>query len=141
VSTRLSACAAALCAATLAVLAGPRSASAQAPQVASNETGPNQNQTYFEFQVDKPVLQKPGNPRAQFPDDMRNRGRAGDVTVQYVVDTLGHVDMNSVEVIRSTDNSFTSSVKTVLPEMRFFPAETAGHRVRQMVQQNFRFAL
>jgi TonB family protein len=125
----------------LAVLAGPRSAFAQAPQVASNETGPNQNQTYFEFQVDKPVLQKPGNPRAQFPDDMRNRGRAGDVTVQYVVDTLGHVDMNSVEVLKSTDNSFTSSVKSVLPEMRFFPAETAGHRVRQMVQQSFRFAL
>jgi hypothetical protein len=61
--------------------------------------------------------------------------------VQYVVDTLGHVDMNSVEVLRSTDNSFTSSVKSVLPEMRFFPAETAGHRVRQMVQQSFRFAL
>jgi len=81
-----------LCAAALAVVALSRSASAQAPQVASSETaGPNQpssQQAYFEFQVDKPVLQRPGNPKAQFPDEMRGRGKGGDVTVQYVVDTF-----------------------------------------------------
>jgi len=130
-----------VCAAALVVFAVARSASAQATQTAANETGPNQGQAYFEFQVDKPVLQRPGNPRAQFPDEMRNRGRGGDVTVQYVVDTTGRVDMTSVEIIKSTDGAFTNSVKSVLPELKFFPAETAGHRVRQMVQQSFRFAL
>jgi protein TonB len=126
-----------LCAAVLAAFAASRSVSAQA----ANETGPNQGQAYFEFQVDKPVLQRPGNPKAQYPDDMRSRGRVGEVVVQYVVDTTGRVDINSVEVIKSSDGAFTTSVKTVLAELRFFPAETAGHRVRQMVQQSFRFAL
>jgi periplasmic protein TonB len=134
-----------LCAAALAVVALSRSASAQAPQVASAETaGPNQpssQQAYFEFQVDKPVLQRPGNPKAQFPDEMRGRGKGGDVTVQYVVDTLGRVDMNSIQILSATDRAFSTSVKTVLPEMRFYPAETGGRRVRQMVQQSFRFAL
>jgi TonB family protein len=126
--------------AVLASVAASRTASAQsAPstQVAANDIG----QAYFEFQVDKPVLQRPGNPHAQYPDEMRSRGRIGDVTVQYVVDTTGRVDMNTIEIIKSTDPTFTNSVKSVLPEMRFFPAETAGHRVRQMVQQSFRFAL
>ncbi|HWZ60899.1 MAG TPA: TonB family protein [Gemmatimonadaceae bacterium] len=129
-----------LCAAALVALSVSHAASAQVSQT-SNETGPNQSQAYFEFQVEKPVLARPGNPHAQFPDEMRSRGKGGEVIVQYVVDTLGRVDVNSVEVIKSTDNSFTRSVKSVLAEMRFFPAETAGHRVRQMVQQSFRFAL
>jgi TonB family protein len=123
--------------AVLASVAVSRTASAQSTQVAANDIG----QAYFEFQVDKPVLQRPGNPHAQYPDEMRARGRVGDVTVQYVVDTTGRVDMNTIEIIKSTDPTFTSAVKSVLPEMRFFPAETAGHRVRQMVQQSFRFAL
>jgi TonB family protein len=123
--------------AVLATVAVSRTASAQSTQVAANDVG----QAYFEFQVDKPVLQRPGNPHAQYPDEMRSRMRVGDVTVQYVVDTTGHVDMNTVEIIKSSDAAFSNSVKSVLPEMRFFPAETAGRRVRQMVQQSFRFAL
>jgi periplasmic protein TonB len=123
--------------AVLATVAATRTASAQSTQVAANDIG----QAYFEFQVDKPVLQRPGNPHAQYPDEMRSRGRVGDVTVQYVVDTTGRVDMNSIEIIKSSDLAFTNSVKSVLPEMRFFPAETGGRRVRQMVQQSFRFAL
>jgi TonB family protein len=121
----------------LASVSTSHTAVAQATQVAANDVG----QAYFEFQVDKPVLARPGNPHATYPDVMRSRNRIGDVVVQFVVDTTGHVDMNSVEVIRSSDLAFTNSVKSVLPEMRFFPAETAGHRVRQMVQQDFRFAL
>jgi periplasmic protein TonB len=123
--------------AVLASVAASNTAFAQAQQVAANDIG----QAYFDFQVDKPVLQRPGNPHAQYPDDMRSRGRIGDVVVQFVVDTTGRVDMTSVEIIKSTDASFSTSVKAVLPEMRFFPAETGGHRVRQMVQQSFRFAL
>jgi TonB family protein len=127
-----------LCAAALAAVVVSTSVSAQA----ASETGPNQGQAaYFEFQVDKPVLQRPGNPMAQFPNEMRSRGRGGDVVVQYVVDTTGRVDMSSIEILKSTDGAFTSSVKTVLSELRFFPAETAGRRVRQMVQQSFKFAL
>jgi protein TonB len=123
--------------AVLASVAASNTAFAQAQQVAANDIG----QAYFDFQVDKPVLQRPGNPHAQYPDDMRSRGRIGDVVVQFVVDTTGRIDMNSIEIIKSSDASFSNSVKAVLPEMRFFPAETGGHRVRQMVQQSFRFAL
>lgn len=122
--------------AVLATVATSHTASAQA-QVASNEGG----QAYFEFQVDKPVLARPGNPHASYPDEMRSRGKTGDVIVQYVVDTTGRVDPSTVEIIKATDNAFANSVKSVLPEMRFFPAETGGRRVRQLVQQSFRFAL
>jgi periplasmic protein TonB len=132
-----------LCAAVLSSLVTALTASAQAAQLATNgssNASAAQGQAYFEFQVEKPVSAKPGNPHAQYPDDLRARARGGEVTCQFVVDTAGHVDMATFEVVKASEPAYATAVKRVLPQMRYFPAEEGGHKVRQLVEQDFRFA-
>ncbi len=128
-----------ICAAVLASFATALSASAQAAQLASTGNAAN-GQAYFEFQVEKPVSAKPGNPHAQYPDDLRARARGGEVTCQFVVDTTGKVDMATFEVVKASEAAYAAAVKRVLPQMKYFPAEEGGHKVRQLVEQDFRFA-
>jgi protein TonB len=129
-----------LYAALVASLVASVAASAQATQVASNGPGPGQGDTYFEFQVEKPVALRPGNPHPSYPESMRSAAKDGRVTAQFVVDTNGRVDVGTFQVLESTNESFTKSVREVLPQLRFFPAEEGGRRVKQLVQQDFRFA-
>jgi outer membrane biosynthesis protein TonB len=128
-----------LCAAVCCSLVTATGASAQAAQLATG-AGTAQGQAYFEFQVEKPVSARPGNPHAQYPDDLRARARGGEVTCQFVVDTAGHVDMATFEVVKASEPAYAAAVKRVLPAMRYFAAEEGGHKVRQLVEQDFRFA-
>jgi protein TonB len=128
-----------MCAVLFSSLATALTASAQAAQLASNG-GAGNGQAYFEFQVEKPVSARPGNPRAQYPDDLRARAHGGEVTCQFVVDTTGKVDMATFEVVKASEAAYAGAVKKVLPQMRYFPAEEGGHKVRQLVEQDFRFA-
>jgi protein TonB len=122
-------------------VAWSRTASAQSTQLKSDATvGQTEPQAYFEFQVEKPVQSRPGNPHPKYPDSMRAEGRDGEVVAQFVIDTTGRVDMSTFEVMKSTDKSFTVAVEKTLPDMRYYPAEIGGHKVRQLAQQDFRFA-
>ena len=103
-------------------------------------TGPT-DQAYFEFQVEKPVLAREGNPAPQYPEMLRSGNVEGEVLAQFVVDTLGRVDMSTFKVLRSSNELFTASVKRVLPKMKFYPAETGGRKVKQLVQLPFAFKL
>jgi periplasmic protein TonB len=129
-----------ICAALLTFAASAAPVFAQGAQVASSNATGQIGQAYFEFQVEKPVALRPGNPHPRYPYDMRALAREGEVAAQFVVDTSGRVDMNTVEVLKTTSPSFAASVKSVLPELRFYPAEVEGRKVRQLVQQEFRFA-
>ncbi|MDQ6828838.1 MAG: energy transducer TonB, partial [Gemmatimonadota bacterium] len=60
---------------------------------------------------------------------------------QFNVDTAGRAEPASFKVLKSTNDLFTSSVRNVLPQMRFYPAETGGRKVRMVVQQPFVFKL
>ena len=99
----------------------------------------NTDQPYFEFQVEKPVLAREGNPTPQYPSMLESARVEGDVLVQFVVDTTGHAEMNTFKVLKSSNDLFGSAVKKVLPRMQFYPAEVGGHKVRQLVQMPFGF--
>jgi hypothetical protein len=43
-------------------------------------------------------------------------------------------------VVKASEPAYSTAVKRVLPEMRYYPAEEGGHKVRQLVEQDFRFA-
>ena len=101
----------------------------------------NDNQTYFEFQVEKQVAVQPGNPAPRYPDMLRSSNVEGEVLAQFVVDTTGRADMKEFKVLKSTHDMFTSAVKAVLPHMKFYPAEVGGRKVRQLVQMPFQFNL
>jgi len=100
-----------------------------------------EDNTYFDFQVEKPVMQAPNSPTPQYPDILRQAGVEGEALVSFVVDTNGRADVSSLKIIRSTHDLFATAVKNALPRMRFIPAEVGDKKVRQLVQQPFSFAI
>jgi protein TonB len=105
-------------------------------------TGPvNPDQAYFEIQVEKPALALPGNPGPRYPDVLRESNVEGEVLAQFVVDTSGRADMKTFKILKSSHDLFTASVRTVLPSMKFYPAEVGGRKVKQLVQLPFAFKL
>jgi protein TonB len=105
------------------------------PQVIDN------NQTFFDFQVEKPVAPVPGTGNPRYPDILRSSSIEGEVLAQFVVDTTGRVEVSTFKVIRTSHELFSASVRQALPQMRFLAAEVGGRKVKQLVQQPFVFAL
>lgn len=108
---------------------------------ASRSISPNGNQTFFEFQVTKQVSPMPGNSAPRYPDMLRSANVEGEVLAQFVMDTLGHADMSTFRVLKSTHDLFTAAVRGSLPTMNFYPAEVNGRKVKQLVQMPFQFSL
>ncbi|AHG91155.1 TonB family protein [Gemmatirosa kalamazoonensis] len=105
-------------------------------------TGPVvQDQPYFEFQVEKPVVPAPGNTGPRYPEMLKSANVEGTVLAQFVVDTSGHVEPGSFKVLKSDHDLFSQAVKSALANMRFLPAEVGGRKVKQLVQQPFQFQL
>jgi periplasmic protein TonB len=102
---------------------------------------PVSDQPYFEFQVEKQVAALPDNPRPRYPDMLRSANVEGEVLAQFVVDTTGRAEMNTFKVLKSSHDLFTNSVKSALANMRFYPAEVCGRKVKQLVQMPFVFGL
>lgn len=101
----------------------------------------NTNQTYFEFQVEKPAEMLAESPKPKYPSVLESSGIAGEVQAQFVVSSAGKADMDSFKVLKSTNDLFTQAVKNVLPRMKFSPAMIGGKPVNQLVQQSFQFAV
>ena len=104
-------------------------------------TGPVTNQTYFEFQVEKPAEMLPESPKPKYPSVLESSGIAGEVQAQFVVNTQGKADLDQFKVLKSTNELFPQAVKNVLPRMKFSPAMIGGKPVNQLVQQSFQFAV
>ena len=100
---------------------------------------PVENQTYFEYQVEKPVMQAPGSPTPRYPDILKSAGVEGEVVVAFTVDTTGRADISTLKILKSTHELFAAAVKSAMPSMRFLPAEVGGKKVKQLVQQPFVF--
>src|SRR5713101_7600098 len=91
----------------------------------------NTNQTYFEFQVEKPAEMLAESPKPKYPSVLESSGIAGEVQAQFVVNSSGKADMDSFKVLKSTNELFTQAVKNVLPRMKFSPAMIGGKPVNQ----------
>lgn len=104
--------------------------------------GPVTNdQTFFEFQVEKPASMLDDSPKPRYPAVLESSGIAGEVQAQFVVVESGRADIDTFKVLRSSNDLFTQAVKNVLPRMHFSPALIGGKPVKQLVQQSFQFAV
>lgn len=101
----------------------------------------NTQQTYFEFQVEKPAAAVPGTVNPSYPEAMRSAGVEGEVRLQFVVDTAGRVESGSVKVARATNDLFASAARAAVPRMRFYPAEIGSRKVRQLVELPITFQI
>jgi hypothetical protein len=91
------------------------------------------------LQVDEIVERYATSAAPIYPPDLLKIGAEGQVQAIYVVDTLGMVDTTSIQIEQSDDPRFTASVRDAMPLMRFRPARLGGKKVRQLVEQSFRF--
>jgi protein TonB len=96
---------------------------------------------FDEATVEKAVTARAGNPEPRYPTLLSRAGIEGSVAVRFVVDTSGAVEVQSVTILSATHEQFARSVREALPRMRFVPAEVAGRKVRQLVEQRFGFEL
>jgi TonB family protein len=93
------------------------------------------------LEVDSTVERYEGSAAPAYPPELLARGTEGTVYVQFVVDTTGLVDTASVRMLSSPDPQFEQSVRSALSQMQFRPAKRSGHKVRQLVEQHFRFTI
>jgi TonB family protein len=97
---------------------------------------------YTHDQVDVPARSDSlSRPQPLYPEQLLFTGVAGQVLAEFVVDTLGRVELETFGVISSTEPRFTQAVQRALPEWAYAPAMLNGRRVRQLVQQPFHFVV
>ncbi len=109
--------------------------------VGTEESGEGTTGPLTAFEVDKAVRAFRTNRPPTYPDILRAQGIEGEVIARYVVDESGRVDMTTVEVVSATSPAFSDAVRSALQRARFQPAEAAGRKVAQLVEQRFQFRL
>jgi TonB family protein len=75
-----------------------------------------------------------------YPPSLFAAGVKGLVLAEFVVDTLGRVELSTIGVVSSTHPAFAHAVREALPAASYTPAQRGGRRVRQLVYQPFDFA-
>lgn len=97
---------------------------------------------YTADQVDVPARgDSLSRPQPSYPEALLFSGVNGHVLAEFVVDSLGRVEIETVGIITSTNPQFTAAVRRVLPDWDYAPAMLNGKRVRQLVQQPFSFVV
>ena len=116
------------------VLATPLSAQQNRPAPVSI------NDALMDFQVEKLAKLDTGNTPPPYPSVLRSSNLEGQVVAKFVIDTNGHAEMATFQVLQSAHELFSSSVRRHLPSMRFIPAQVGSRKVRQLVQMPFTFS-
>lgn len=96
---------------------------------------------YAAIDVDSEVVRYDWSVAPAYPDSLRQEGTEGYVEAEFVVDTTGRVDLETVRILTSTHWEFANSVRNALPGMLFRPAWRGIRKVRQLVGQRFAFRL
>lgn len=100
----------------------------------------NQQVVFKANQVDRrATLDTAIDLQLEFPPSLFAAGVQGLVIAEFVVDTAGKVEHETVGIVSSTDALFSSAVRAALNTASYIPALKAGKPVRQLVQQPFRF--
>lgn len=102
---------------------------------------PATNEVLTELMVERVVRPLAGNPAPRYPSMLASAGVEGVVYAQFVVDTAGRVEAESIRFPKSDHQLFERAVRDVLLRSRFTPAQVGNHAVRQLVEQAFSFAL
>ena len=101
-------------------------------------SGPVTGETFLQEQVDDPVV--PLNiPKPRYPPVLQQAGVSGFVDVRYVVDTVGHAEPATWQVMKSSNAQFEAPAREAIMKGVFKPARIKGAAVRQLVQQKISF--
>lgn len=109
---------------------------------------PIQGEVFLAAEVDEQPQMKALNDCVKaltdnYPAVMKSAGIPGKVSMQFVVNTDGHVDAGSVKVMSSSHKAFEDPAKQVItsPACAFKAGSSRGQPVRVLVQQGVSFKL
>ncbi len=104
-------------------------------------TGPvDLSQTFMESAVDERPERLSG-PLPRYPEMLRQAGIEGVVLLEFVIDTSGRVEAESVKVLQSTNRAFEGPAKTVIERSLYRPGRVRGQAVRVLVSQQIGFTI
>lgn len=108
---------------------------------AEGGTGPvDLTQVFAEAVVDE-VPDRISCPLPDYPRMMQQANIEGQVLLQFVVDTTGHVEPGSVKAAQSTHRAFESPAREMIQRCLFRPGRVRGRPVRVLVQMPINFTL
>ena len=97
------------------------------------------NLAYTADKVDIVAAFRQGTPPIVYPDSLWGSGVSGRVLAEFVVDTLGTVEPETLGIVSSSHPLFSRAVLDALAVAGFKPAIRNGRPVRQVVQLPFIF--
>ena len=97
-------------------------------------------QTFLEAAVDERPERISG-PSPNYPEMLRQAGIEGAVLLEFVIDTSGSVEGESLKVLQSTNRAFEGPAKVVIMGSRYRPGRVRGQAVRVLVSQQIGFAI
>ncbi len=100
-----------------------------------------ETKSYRETRTSCPAWPKRGNPRPDYPREMREHSIQGMVRARFIVGIDGHVKPNTMTILLATDQKFAREVEAILPKLEFDPAEVQGRKVEQLTEQTFTFGI
>lgn len=80
-------------------------------------------------------------PEPRYPAVLRAAQREGRVLLEFVIDTLGHVEPASLRVVERTEAGFEAAALETVVRSLFRPARLAGRPVRQRTLQAVAFRI
>jgi TonB family protein len=114
-------------------------ANAASAQLPGSQNPPGaRDSVYIEAQVTTPV-QLVARGKLDYPDSLRKAKIGGAVLAQWVVDTNGIAEIETVRILRSPHERLSESVRAAVRQLRFSPARLEKRKVRQLVQMPFQF--
>ncbi len=104
-------------------------------------TGPvDFTQTFLETAVDERPERLSG-PMPRYPEMLRQAGIEGVVLLEFVIDTTGRVETESIKVLQSTNRAFEGPAKDVIRRSIYRPGRVRGQAVRVLVSQQIGFTI
>jgi protein TonB len=101
-------------------------------------TGPVDAQIFLENQVDDPpVIISPGPMR--YPEVLKAAGIAGRVMVKFVIDSTGHPEPSTIQIVSTPHPGFAAAAKELVSKSVFHPGKVHGQAVAVLVQQAINF--
>ena len=77
----------------------------------------------------------------RYPEILRQAGIEGRVTIEFVIDTLGRAERNSLRIINTGHDLFVAPAREAVMSCRFRAGRILGRAVRVRVQQPINFQI
>ena len=121
------------------ILAGARAGTAQEPRrcaaIAPDSVWLQSGPVYQDCEVELPAKRRGAEPRLDLdPVRLGSDSACKRVTLVFVVDTGGAVELASVRATVSDHPELEAAVRATLPQLKYAPAKRANQPVRQVME-------